>query len=61
MSDEKPLVKIRFRQVITHRPTYGRFDEYQVVQSRKVLSRHDLREQAEKWINDNGYKLDPRP
>jgi hypothetical protein len=47
-------VKIRMRSVICRKPTYGRFDEYQVVTCRKILSRHDLRSQAERWCEKRG-------
>lgn len=49
-------VKIRHREVVAQQPAYGRFPEYQVVKSRKVLSRHDLRGQAESWCEKHGYE-----
>lgn len=51
-------VKIRYREVIVQRPHYGRFPEHQVVLGRKILSRHDLRSQAEKWAESNGYEIE---
>lgn len=53
-------VKIRYREVMQQAGPgreYGRFPEYQVVQGRKILSRHDLREQAERWCEKNGHTL----
>jgi len=48
-------LKIRERHRINASPKEGlrqAWTEYQVVQGRRVLSRHDLREQAEAWIAD---------
>lgn len=42
------LLKIRFRQIIS-RGNHGRYDEYQVVQGNKILSRHDTKSQAIEW------------
>jgi len=50
-------VKIRQRDVICRKPVYGRFGEYQVVQGNRVLSRWDLRSQAERWCADKGLRI----
>jgi hypothetical protein len=49
------VVKIRYRQVIARVPQYGRYGEYQVVLGRKILSRHDMMHQAERWIEENDH------
>lgn len=57
-------VKIRFRQVVYPSAPgrdYGRYDEYQVVEKRKILSRHDLYSQAVKWCADNGHQVVASP
>lgn len=65
--DDKPAprVKIRFRQVIQrgnqYGQQYGRYDEYQVVQGRKILSRHDLESHAIKWCDERGYQIVSKP
>lgn len=55
---EKKKVKIRFRKVVQQSGPgrdYGRFDEYQVVDGRVILSRHDLESQAIEWCEKRGY------
>lgn len=55
------LLKIRFRQVISrgnqYGQQYGRYDEYQVVQGNKILSRHDTKSQAIEWCAAHKYAL----
>lgn len=50
-------VKIRYREIIVQRPCYGRFPEWQVVQGRKILSRHDLQTQAIRWCQKREYTI----
>lgn len=39
--------KIRFRRVVSTKPVYGRYDEYQVVSpERKIVGRYDMLSQA---------------
>lgn len=45
-------LKIRYREVTTQKPFYGRYGEYQVVDGRKIIGRFDLREQALKIYPD---------
>ena len=40
--------KIRLRSVVSRKPVYGRFDEYQVVSSRKIVGRFDMLPQAQR-------------
>ena len=61
MNDKKKKVKIRFRQIMYQKPTYGRFDEYQVVEGRKILSRHDLEWHAVEWCEKNGCEIISKP
>jgi hypothetical protein len=47
------VFKIRHRERICSSPKAGlrqSWDEWQVVEGRKVVGRFDLREQAERWI-----------
>jgi hypothetical protein len=50
--DTTKPVKIRVRGVVYSKPSYGRFTEYQVVQGRTILSRHELRKYATKWCEE---------
>lgn len=59
---EKKKVKIRYREVITRMThSYGRFGEYQVVEGRTILSRHDLEWQAIRWCEKRGYEIVRNP
>jgi hypothetical protein len=54
-------VKIRFRQVISrgnqYGQQYGRYDEYQVAEGRKVIFRGDTLDQAKEWVCENGHEI----
>ncbi len=50
-------VIIRYREVVTTKPVYGRSGEHQVVLNRKILARTDMRHQAERWAAEHGYTV----
>lgn len=50
------VIKIRCRTVAVRNRRPGErshIDEWQVVMGRKILSRHDAKDQAEDWITKN--------